>query len=154
MEALTTALARLSLRARRCAESLAAVAAVATEPQWRAELAHRANLQHCAAAELAARAGIPDEGADDPPVSLREIPPFLAGKQGLIDFAAQQAARAAAAYGDLLREPLDDVELRLLLAHYYRGATELQRLLEQRAMDLDHSHSDERAAHATPPLHR
>ena len=154
MDALTTALAQLSRHARQCAESLAAVAAAASEPQIRAELAHRANLQRVAAAELAARAGTEEDGAGDTPGDPRDIPPFDAGELGLLHFAAQQAGRAAAAYGALLRESLDDAELRLLLAHYYRGATELQRMLEQRAVDFTPSHGNTgEARRATPPLH-
>jgi hypothetical protein len=117
-------------------------------------LAHRANLQRCAAVELASRAGTGIEDSGGTPGGSRDIPPFDAGEPGLMDFAAQQARRAAAAYGALLREPLDDVELRLLLAHYYRGATELQRMLEQRALDADRSHRDARTTRASTPLHR
>lgn len=137
MDALNTTLARLSRHATQCAESLAAVAAVASDPQIRAVLSHRANMQRCAAAELAARAGGADSGTHGGRRdAAQSTPPAEGGELPLLRFAAQQAARAAAAYGELLREPLADADLRLLLAHYYRGATELQRLLEQRAMDF------------------
>jgi len=154
MDALTSALARLSRHAERCAESLTAVAAAAADPQMRAELAHRANLQHCAATELATRAGVEGAQGRDVTDGHREIPPFDAGEPGLLEYAAQQAGRAAAAYGALLRERLEDPELRLLLAHYYRGATELQRMLEQRVADFAPSHESGRAVRrAMPPLH-
>lgn len=72
----------------------------------------------------------------------------------MLRHATQQAARAAAAYGELLREPLEDADLRLLLAHYYRGATELQRLLEQRALEFTASRTPGAAARrSVPPLH-
>jgi len=154
MDALTSALARLSRHAQRCAESLTAVAAAASDPQMRAELVHRANLQLCAATELAARAGVDGVESGDVSDGHREIPPFDAGESGLLQYAAQQAGRAATAYGALLRESFDDAELRLLLAHYYRGATELQRMLEQRVADFTPSHGGGQAPRrATPPLH-
>jgi len=159
MDALTTTLARLSRHAQSCAESLSAVAAAASDPQMRAVLAHRANMQRCAAAELAVRAGA-NLGTEPVTPPRREgpgspgTPAADAGELLLLRHAAQQAGRAASAYGALLREPIDDPDLRLLLAHYYRGATELQRLLEQRVAEF----SPARAAGMTsrrmsPPLH-
>lgn len=166
MDALTTTLARLSRHAQSCAESLSAVAAAASDPQMRAVLAHRANMQRCAAAELAVRAGaslgdghgtshgsaVPPPRRDTPGSPCTPSPD--AGELLLLRHAAQQAGRAASAYGALLREPIDDSDLRLLLAHYYRGATELQRLLEHRVAEF----SPARAAGMTsrrmsPPLH-
>lgn len=159
MDALNTTLARLSRHAMQCAEALSAVAAAASDPQIRAVLAHRANMQRCASAELGARAAATGDGkhisadgrARDPqPVS----PPAEAGELPLLRHAAQQAGRAASAYGELLREPLPDPELRLLLAHYYRGATELQRLLEQRAMEFAPARSPGASARRmVPPVH-
>nr|WP_315594401.1 hypothetical protein [uncultured Cupriavidus sp.] len=161
MDALNTTLARLARLALACAESLSAVAASAPDPQIRAVLAHRANMQRCAAAELGRRAqdGAPaapepfsagQRRGDPPHVS----PPVEMGELPLLRHATQQAARAAAAYGELLREPLADAELRLLLAHYYRGATELQRLLEQRALEFTPSRTPGAAARrSVPPLH-
>ncbi|RZT39075.1 hypothetical protein [Cupriavidus agavae] len=138
-DALNSTLARLSLHATQCAEALVAVAAAASDPQIRAVLAHRANLQRCAAAELAARAG-PLDGTTPAAGQARRRdtlpPPAESGELPLLRYAAQHAARAAAAYGEVLRQPMREPELRLLLAHYYRGATELQRLLEQRAMEF------------------
>lgn len=157
MDALNTSLARVSRLAMQCAESLAAVAAVASDPQVRAVLAHRANVQRCAANELMTRAG---EGADvlaPPPAQARRrdagqnTPPIEGGELPLLRYAAQQASRAAVAYGTLLREPLPDPELRLLLAHYYRGATELQRLLEQRAMEFTPSRVQAMGARRSAP---
>ncbi|MCA3194593.1 MULTISPECIES: hypothetical protein [unclassified Cupriavidus] len=141
MDALNTTLARLSRHAMQCAEALAAVAAAASDPQIRAVLAHRANMQRCASAELASRAGAAGDGPEGAATGRARDPQYVSppaetGELPLLRHAAQQAGRAAAAYGELLREPLDDAELRLLLAHYYRGATELQRLLEQRAMEF------------------
>lgn len=143
MDALNATLARLGRHAMQCAEALSAVAAAASDPQIRAVLAHRANIQRCAAVELATRAGPAEDStqvrsgaAGRTRDGLHVAPPAEAGELPLLRHAAQQAARAAAAYGELLREPLPDPELRLLLAHYYRGATELQRLLEQRAMEF------------------
>ncbi|TXI79462.1 MULTISPECIES: hypothetical protein [unclassified Cupriavidus] len=152
MEALTTSLARLSRHAQACAESLSAAAAAAADPQVRAVLAHRANMQRCAAGELGSRAcrGAEHAGgkasASTAPASMPSsaehrrrdpglTPPADASELALLRHAAQQAARAAAALGAILREPLADPELRLLLAHYYRGATELQRMLEARVAE-------------------
>ena len=99
MEALNTSLARVSRLAMQCAESLAAVAAVASDPQVRAVLAHRANVQRCAANELMTRAG---EGADvlaPPPAQARRrdagqnTPPIEGGELPLLRYAAQQASR-------------------------------------------------------------
>ncbi|WP_137928314.1 hypothetical protein [Cupriavidus sp. 2SB] len=143
-DALNSTLARLSLHATQCAEALAAVAVVASDPQIRAVLVHRANMQRCAAAELATRAGTVNRAASESsdsstPMRRRDTlapPPSESGELPLLRYAAQHASRAAAAYGEVLREPLPDPELRLLLAHYYRGATELQRMLEQRAMEF------------------
>ncbi|WP_423194336.1 hypothetical protein [Cupriavidus sp. H18C2] len=161
MEGLNTSLARLGRHAMQCAEALSAVAAAASDPQMRAVFAHRANMQRCAAVELAARAGAAGEGtsAPLPTVGRRRdpqqmLPPSEAGELPLVRYAAQQAGRAAAAYGELLRAPQIEPELRLLLAHYYRGATELQRLLEQRAMEFGSARTAGMAARrATPPMH-
>lgn len=157
MEALTTSLARLSRHAQACAESLSAAAAAAADPQVRAVLAHRANMQRCAAGELASRAcrgtergagttsattsaGTAPAPMPSPAEHRRRdpglTPPADASELALLRHAAQQAARAAAALGAILREPLPDPELRLLLAHYYRGATELQRMLESRVAEF------------------
>lgn len=159
MDALSTALARLSRHAQMCAESLSAVAAAASDPQVRAVLAHRANMQRCAAAELAVRAGtaLGDDGGTPPP-ARREPPaagpPPDAGELLLLRHAAQQASRAAGAYGTLLREPHVDPDLRLLLAHYYRGATELQRMLEQRVAEFSPARgAGMPARRAAPPMH-
>jgi len=164
MDALSVMLSRLSQQAMHCAEALAAVAASASDPQIRAVYAHRANMQRCAAGELSGRAEAAAlrEGEDAPapsPVRRREptgmAPPAEAGELPLLRHAAQHAARAAAAYGEVLREPLTDPELRLLLAHYYRGATELQRLLEQRAMEFGPARAAPAigARRSVPPVH-
>ncbi|MGO4307736.1 hypothetical protein [Cupriavidus sp. RAF12] len=162
MDALTTKLARLSRHAQLCAESLSAAAAAASDPQVRAVLAHRANIQSCAAAELAVRAGasISDQESYPPTARRRDTalshapPPTDAGELVLLRYAAQQAGHAATEYGALLREPLADPDLRLLLAHYYRGATELQRLLEQRIVEFAPSRGhDTPARRASPHLH-
>lgn len=160
MDALNTTLARLSRHAMQCAEALSAVAAAASDPQIRAVLAHRANMQRCAAVELASRAGAASDTLEDRSSAGRRRepqhvpPPTEAGELPLLRHAAQQAGRAAAAYGELLREPLSDAELRLLLAHYYRGATELQRLLEQRAMEFAPARTAGMVGRRmTPPLH-
>ena len=158
MDALNTTLARLSRHAMQCAEALSAVAAAASDPQIRAVLAHRANMQRCASVELATRAGTAgdrDGGAAGRTRDPQHVPPPAeSGELPLLRHAAQQAGRAAAAYGELLREPLADAELRLLLAHYYRGATELQRLLEQRAMEFTPARSSGAGARRTvPPMH-
>lgn len=160
MDALNIRLARLSRHAMQCAEALSAVAAVASDPQIRAVLSHRANMQRCAAVELATRAG---PAADDGDASATQgrrresqhlAPPAESGELPLLRHAAQQAGRAAVAYGELLREPLTEPELRLLLAHYYRSATELQRLLEQRAMEFTPARAAGMPARRTvPPLH-
>src|SRR5262249_8511242 len=126
MDELTTSLARLSRLAQACAEALSAAAAAASDPQVRAVLAHRANMQRCAAGELAPRACGGQDGATASPAEHRRrdpgvAPPADAGELALLRHAAQQASRAAAAFGTILREPLPDAELRLLLAHYYRG---------------------------------
>lgn len=156
MDALNTTLARLSRHAMQCAEALSAVAAAASDPQIRAVLAHRANMQRVASVELASRAGAgADAGASGRTRDPQYVPPPAeSGELPLLRHAAQQAGRAAAAYGELLREPLDDAELRLLLAHYYRGATELQRLLEQRAMEFTPSRPPGAGARRmVPPVH-
>lgn len=159
MDALNTTLARLSRHAMQCAEALSAVAAAASDPQIRAVLAHRANMQRCAAAELAARAAAAGDGAGTSPAGRardphQAAPPAESGELPLLRHAAQQAGRAASAYGELLREPLSDPELRVLLAHYYRGATELQRLLEQRAMEFAPARSPGTGARRmVPPVH-
>ncbi len=160
MDALKSMLARLSRHAMQCAESLTAVAAVASDPQIRAVLSHRANMQRCAAAELAAQAGAArdavthlcaghDRRREPQPVP----PPAEGGELPLLRHAAQQAARAASAYGELLREPIADPDLRLLLAHYYRGATELQRMLEQRAMEFTPTRAPGMTARRAVPPH-
>jgi len=159
MDALNTMLARLSRHAMQCAEALSAVAAAASDPQIRAVLAHRANMQRCASVELATRAASADGGknvaADGRTRDVQHIPPpSESGELPLLRHAAQQAGRAAAAYGELLREPIADPELRLLLAHYYRGATELQRLLDQRAMEFTPARSPGAGARRVmPPVH-
>ncbi|REE91207.1 hypothetical protein [Cupriavidus plantarum] len=146
MEALSPSLSRLSRHAQACAEALSAAAAAASDPQARAVLAHRANMQRCAAGELATRAcAYRDDAAAEPSPTdansarRRDValtPPSDNGELARLRHAAQQVARAAAAYGSVLRDPLPDPELRLLLAHYYRGATELQRLLDSRVADF------------------
>ncbi|PLP97185.1 hypothetical protein [Cupriavidus pauculus] len=160
MDALNTKLARLSRHAMQCAEALSAVAAAASDPQIRAVLAHRANMQRCASVELATRAaatgdGMGDGMGDGATGRARDPqhvpPPAESGELPLLRHAAQQAARAAGAYGELLREPLPDPALRLLLAHYYRGATELQRLLEQRAMEFTPARSPGAGARRVVP---
>lgn len=156
MDALNASLAHLSRLAMQCAESLSAVGAAASDPQFRAVLAHRANVQRCAATELAARAGAIDQF--DTPIAQRRTvhaaPPADSNELSLLRHAAQQASRAAAAYGALLREPLEDPDIRLLLAHYYRGATELQRLLDQRAMEFNPARSAATGARrSAPPVH-
>ncbi len=161
MDALTTTLARLSRHAMQCAEALSAVAAAASDPQIRAVLSHRANMQRCAAVELASRADAAGDGGQgqSPALGGRREPPHVpppaeVGELPLLRHAAQQAGRAAAAYGELLREPLPDAELRLLLAHYYRGASELQRLLEQRATEFAPARAAGTGARRmVPPLH-
>lgn len=142
MDALSHSLTRLSRHAQACAEALSAAAAAASDPQARAVLAHRANMQRCAAGELATRAcayrdATPTE--DEPSPRRRDValtPPADNSELARLRHAAQQVGRAAAAYGSVLREPLPDPELRLLLAHYYRSATELQRLLETRVAEF------------------
>lgn len=142
MDALITSLSQLSRHAQACAEALSAAAAAASDPQARAVLAHRANMQRCAAGELVTRACAlrHDTSPDDAsPPRRRDValtPPADNSELARLRHAAQQVGRAAAAYGSVLREPLPDPELRLLLAHYYRGATELQRLLESRVADF------------------
>jgi len=162
MDALTTTLARLSRHAQLCAESLSAVAAAASDPQMRAVLAHRANMQCCAAAELAVRAGATIGESQGPgpharsnvPPPTHVAPPADAGELLLLRHAAQQAGRAASAYGALLREPIDDADLRLLLAHYYRGATELQRMLEARVAEFSPARTHGMAPRrASSPMH-
>ncbi|WP_066731296.1 hypothetical protein [Cupriavidus sp. D384] len=162
MDALNTSLARLSRHALLCANALSAVAAAASDPQMRAVLMHRANMQRVASIELAARAGAAGDGTGDDngagaagrtrdPLNLS--PPAESGELPLLRHAIQQAGRAAAAYGALLREPLADAQLRLILTHYYRGATELQRLLEQRAMEFNPVRSGAGARRLMPPVH-
>ncbi|CAG9184755.1 hypothetical protein [Cupriavidus pampae] len=150
MEALRSSLTRLSQLAQSCAEALSGAAAAASDPQARAVLGHRANMQRCAAGELATRACACDDasragegsGGSDTGASQhrRDIaaaaPPADTSEIARLRHAAQQVARAAAAYGSVMRDPLPDPELRLLLAHYYRGATELQRMLEFRVAEF------------------
>ena len=151
MEALRSSLTRLSQHAQSCAEALSGAAAAASDPQARAVLGHRANMQRCAAGELATRAcacaeaSHAEAGIDDGASPRRHhvasplataAPPADTSELARLRHAAQQVARAAAAYGSVLRDPLPDPELRLLLAHYYRGATELQRMLDFRVAEF------------------
>lgn len=120
-------LAALGELAALCGQSLEAASVSAADPQLRALLIHRANLQRRAAADLSQRAV--DTPAGAPPgdgAAHRERP----GDTPL-QLACRRAARSVAACGALLRSELEDPILRPWLIRYYHEAADLLRVLEQ-----------------------
>jgi len=121
-------LAALGELAALCGQSLEAASVSAADPQLRALLIHRANLQRRAAADLSQRAvGMPGAGPQgDGTAAHRERP----GDTPL-QLACRRAGRLVVACGALLRGELGDPMLRPWLIRYYHEAADLLRVLEQ-----------------------
>lgn len=123
----TAMLAALGELAALCGQALEAASVGAADPQLRALLIHRANLQRRAAADLSHRAvspAAPSPHGDG--AAHRERP----GDTPL-QLACRRAGRSVAACGALLRSELEDPMLRPLLIRYYHEAADLLRVLEQ-----------------------
>lgn len=120
-------LAALGELAALCGQALEAASVGAADPQLRALLIHRANLQRRAAADLSQRTvGTPGPAPHGDGATHRERP----GDTPL-QLACRRAGRSVAACGALLRGELKDPMLRPWLIRYYHEAADLLRVLEQ-----------------------
>ncbi len=119
-------LAGLGELAALCGQALEAASVSAADPQLRALLIHRANLQRRAAADLSQRVVGTPGAAPHGDSAHRERP----GDTPL-QLACRRAGRSVAACGALLRGELEDPMLRPWLIRYYHEAADLLRVLEQ-----------------------
>lgn len=136
-----------------CGEALEAASVAAADPQWRALLLHRGNLQLRAATDLTARLAVPaDLGGGRPGLppagsATRERPTDTA-----LQIAHRRALRCVSACAAILRGEMSDPLLRSLLIRYYHEASDLVRVLEQHERERFPG-SDRRMA-ARAPMHR
>jgi len=123
----TAMLAALGELAALCGQALEAASVSAADPQLRALLIHRANLQRRAAAEMSQRTvGTPGAAPSGDGAAHRE-------RHGdtPLQLACRRAGRSVAACGARLRGELEDPMLRPWLIRYYHEAADLLRVLEQ-----------------------
>lgn len=128
-------LSRLCEYAERCSRHLEAAALTAADPQARAQLLHRAGMQHRLAWDLSSVGGFkPRERPAPSDIVARD-------ERYLLRRAARVASRLAASCGEMLREfnHVSDMSptLQRTVARCYGDAMELEMLLRQRMRRLD-----------------